>query len=275
MASPKQWFRGCGLGCGGLILLVLLALLATTLVFNVGGSRVIRIREQVESTLGSAEELRLPANGRISADRMERLLAIRRAQAFECAEFTKSAAAFDAMDNFDEDNPAADEPNTEIFGLMGRALGGMFKVTTRLNAYLVRRNQLLLEHEMSLAEYSYLHTMIYYSWLGHEPQPFLLEDDADRARIYWDRVSGEVREAMHRHVLDPEAAQNPDIDLWRAELQLLDANEERQPFAEGLPPGLLSSFEPYRQELEALWCPATDELDHSITEREGPGFEHM
>ena len=33
--------------------------------------------------------------------------------------------------------------------------------------------------------------------------------------------------------------------------------------------------EPFRAALEAVWCEATDEMDLSITEREGLGFEHI
>lgn len=41
-----------------------------------------------------------------------------------------------------------------------------------------------------------------------------------------------------------------------------------------MPERLAASLAPFRDELAALWCEATDEMDLSITEREGLGFKH-
>jgi len=54
----------------------------------------------------------------------------------------------------------------------------------------------------------------------------------------------------------------------------LQADPQRLPFADGWPSALTRELESYRAELEATFCPATEELDLTRTEREGIGFEH-
>jgi hypothetical protein len=104
----------------------------------------------------------------------------------------------------------------------------------------------------------------------------VLEEEHEVARIYTTRVRGEICDMIARHVEDPLAvAQNPDHARWFEELQRLRENPDRIPFRGNLPPRLETSLAPFREDLEALWCPATDEVDLSITTREGPGFEHL
>jgi len=276
MATSGQWFRGCALGCGGVVVLVIVALVVAGLVVNAGGSRTIKARERLEARVGTVGDFTPWADGAVPADRLERYLSVRRALAAYCDEFTRAAAEFHGMQELDALPDDQRPRGREMAGRVGRALRGMGRVVGNLHAYLLRRNELLLEQEMSLGEWTFLHAMVYYSLLGHSPQSFALEDAPEVPRIYTTRVAGEVRAMIARHAEDPRAvAEDPDHAAWAGELERLRDDPARIPFADGLPPRLAASLAPYRAALEALWCPATDELDLSITKREGIGFEHI
>ena len=272
MTPLRKWTLGCGLGC----LLPILLLIGLGVAVNLGGGRTIKARQQIEATLGTAADFTPWSDGRIPADRLERFLAIRRELSADCETFAAAAAEFRGMQELDN-LPADEDPGAgEAMGHVWQAMRGMTRIITHLNAHMLWRNQLLLEHEMSLAEWSFLHVVIYYGYLEHDPRSFVLEDDLEAARVYNLRVRDEVLGMIARHVEDPHAASlNPDHARWFGELQVLREDESRVPFRGGVPARLAASLAPYRDELEALWCPATDEMDLSITEREGPGFEHI
>jgi hypothetical protein len=272
MAGKRSWLKGCGLGC--LVpVVVLIVLLAAV---NLGGDQTIRTRRSVEERFGTAADFTPWRDGRIPADRLERYLAIRRALMADCETFSGAAERIAAMQELDRTPDEEKIDEGAAVGTVFGAMRAMVGVMAHLNAHLLRRNQLLLEHEMSLAEWSFLHVVVYYAWLEHEPRAFVLEDDRDQARVYQRRVRGEVVAMIARHVEDPLAAgQDPDHAAWFGELERLRRDPARIPFRGAVPPRLAASLEPFRTRLDSLWCAATDELDLSITEREGPGFEHI
>jgi len=276
MASSWSWLKGCALGCGGLILLTILGLVIMAGILSISGGKTIKAREKLETAYGAAADFTPWPDGRVPPDRLERYLAVRRELFAHCEAFTAAAAKFRAMEALDA-LPENEKPSgRQLMNGVGRAVGGMITIAAHLNAHLLLRNRLLLEREMSLAEWTYLHVLIYYAYLGHDPRPFVLEEKHDVPRVYTTRVRGEIRNMIARHVEDPlAAAQDPDLALWIGELQRLRENPESIPFRGDLPPRLEASLALYRADLEALWCPATDEVDLSITSREGPGFEHI
>ncbi len=72
--------------------------------------------------------------------------------------------------------------------------------------------------------------------------------------------------------MSAEGARN--LAVWRAELVALQNDPRRRPFQDGLPPALAGSLEPFREDLERLFCPATCELDLMRTERTGIWYDH-
>jgi hypothetical protein len=276
MASSRSWPKGCALGCGGLILLTILGLVIMAGILSISGGKTIKAREKLETACGTAADFTPWSDGRIPPDRLERYIAVRRELFPRCAAFMAAADKFRAMAALDSIPEDKRPSGRQLMNGVGHAIGGMITIVANLNAYLLQRNQLLLEHEMSLAEWTYLHVMIYYAYLGHDPRPFVLEEEHDVARVYTTRVRGEIRDMIARHVEDPlAAARDPDLAQWIEALKRLREDPERIPFRGDLPPRLQASLSPLRTDLEALWCPATDEVDLSITTREGPGFEHI
>ncbi len=145
-----------------------------------------------------------------------------------------------------------------------------------MSAYLDLRNRALLAVDMGLGEFTWLQTIIYHAWLGKPVQRFALARP-EEPRVFQDRVVPQLREMIRRHVAAATSAGATDEDLapWREELAALADDPERIPFADGLPPAIAASLEPYRAALQEAWCPATQELDVSVTIREGIGFEHL
>ena len=94
---------------------------------------------------------------------------------------------------------------------------------------------------------------------------------ADRPGVYEQRVNRQVREMIERHVAD---GMQPDLEAWRAEVEALAADPVRVAFRDGVPPGLEASLQPFRADLEELYCPAASELEVTLTVKSGAWFDH-
>ena len=133
---------------------------------------------------------------------------------------------------------------------------------------------------MGLGEYTWIYVVAYYSWLGHQPTNFAL-GEGERPRIFADRVLGEVRDMIGRQLetlsASPGAAQADSslIGLMQSELEAMEGDPDRLPFAEGMPVELEASLEPFRERLERTYCAATSELDFMRTERGRLGHDHL
>jgi len=68
---------------------------------------------------------------------------------------------------------------------------------TKLNAYGVDRNEALLEHGMGLGEFTFINVVACFSSRGMTPGGFL--GPKEEARIYANRVAGQIREMIGRH----------------------------------------------------------------------------
>jgi hypothetical protein len=54
----------------------------------------------------------------------------------------------------------------------------------------------------------------------------------------------------------------------------LERSDDRLPFEGDVPPGLASSMEPFRKELQDTFCAAAGELDIARTEKRGFRYDH-
>jgi hypothetical protein len=170
----------------------------------------------------------------------------------------------------------------ELVGEGGGILKKLFRLGQDVAEFSIVRNEALFRNEMGLGEYTWIYVMAYYSWLGHRPIGFPVKTE-ERARVFHQRVRGEVRDMLRRHAEALEASrgaagEETPIDLrisvMRAELAALDRDPDRIPFQTGLPESLARSLEPYRQELASLYCPETGELEIMRTEKSTIRFEH-
>jgi len=267
------WRKPLGIGCLALLGVGLLAAGGALVFVRVTGDRDIRTLAQLNASLPDAATFTPEFDGGVAPARLERYLAVRDALAGGCAEFGEFAAAAAAVDGLAnaEEEPAAGP----FFRDAGRAIKGVFGVARRLGRRLETRNRALLAEGMGLGEFTWLQVVAYHGWLRKPATPFALAR-AGEPRILEDRVFAQARAMIRRLVAAHEKAGLPqaDADPWRRELAALDADPARAPFADGVPPAVAATLEPYRARLEDLWCEATCEVDLSVTEHEGIGFEH-
>lgn len=290
MARPSGCLKGCALGCGGLFLLGILAVGGFMLSVRGLANHAVDLRDRLEATLPDQRSFTPPADGGLSTARIERFLEVRSRLMTFCPEFTELAEGMAGMDDHVaelESNPDASPRDLfGLFGRIGRISSGMLGVGRWLGEFSVARNEALLEHEMGLGEYTWIYVLAYYSWLGYEPTNFAL-GEGERPRIFRDRILGEVRGMMRRQLdelqeeagpvvvvpEDEEAAQSL-LVLLRRELEAMEAESDRLPFAGGLPTEMETSLLPFRERLEAAYCAATSELDFMRTEKGRLGHDH-
>ena len=118
-SSHPSWLRIGLLGCGGTIGLVILFLAGIAGLTFWGYRGAIQVREEVDRQYGAFDSYRVPQDGRIPSDRMNRFLAVRHALMPRCAEVTDATGRFKAVD----DMAGQAEPDVgELFSRVGRVL---------------------------------------------------------------------------------------------------------------------------------------------------------
>jgi hypothetical protein len=290
--SSTSWRKGCGTGCAITLGLGIVILIGIYAVIKGSGERTIATRKALAQTYASPAEFTPALDGSIPTEHIRRFLDVRWQLIPYCEDLTRDTVDIQRMGRYEE---SEDEPPLKPFVTdVGHALRGVFGLARRLNTYLITRNRALMAAEMGLGEYTWIYVLAYYSWLGHRPEKFVI-DETEYPRVFNDRVRGQIKEMIRRHVGDLEAGlaeagsrrnssrsdakrerrSEESLSRWRAELAALETDPARMPFAGGLPQEIASSLEPFRPELEELYCPATCEIDLTQTEREGIGFEHF
>jgi hypothetical protein len=259
-----HWFRWGAIGCGGTVLVLLITFLVTTLLTGVGYDRAIEARADLEQRFDTQADF--TPDGTLGADRLQRFLEVRRSLQPLCAMVSQHQELFS---RFAGTSPQEERTFVDVLRDVRQALGVPFLVGRDFGDYVTRRNKVLLANEMGLGEYTWIYVTAYHSWLGHSPARVF--PTADRPGVYEQRVNRQVREMIERHVAD---GMPPDLESWQAELAALAADPTRIAFEDGVPPALEAALEPYRAELEQMYCPAAGELEVVLTVESGAWFDH-
>lgn len=289
MGAGRNWLLGCGIGCGVVLLVIVLVAGGSFYVLRdtIRGFRQI---EESQSTLveahGRIDDFRPRADGRIPPDRMAAFLAVRDTTAATRDELTRAL-------------------NVDMPALQDEGKGGVAKLLQGLKAgvgftgavadYLRERGAAMLAQEMGLGEYLYTYSLVYYVWLGKDPGAgptrvnVTVEASRDDNTIVWGDAHGDwsepdirrhrLRQKVRDHLLPMLESQLAADDTsggaaWRAELAAevarLRADAERMPWQDGLPAPLRESLEPHRAQLEAQWSDAANMLEIlTLEEQEG------
>jgi hypothetical protein len=269
--TTTKVLAGCGVGC----------LLATVVLVGVGwmGFRWARLaaeavetagrtENELEERYGTVRDFHPPAEVWAPADRLDVFLAVRRSLAPQRAALSEAIGAL-----------AVTEGEGGVVGGLRAARAGV-RLAPRTLEFASARNQALLDADMGLGEYTWLYWLTYHAFLGRPADDSLLHDImAERAesqdglemhfdaglepeRISW-RLRRDIR-AMLR-TLVTEIASDPERsslrDLVSAELELLDADQARVPWQDGMPDELAIGLEPYRDSLEESYSPATNPFE--------------
>ena len=236
---------------------------------------LLSISERIEATLSAPDSYTPPLDAPIAQDRLELFLAVRVDLAPYCPPFTELSQSFSTVDARASSVEGLEEPPSagqlvEGLGEIRSAVRSIYRTAGKLNEYGVDRNEALLRHGMGLGEFTFINVVACFSSRGLTPGGFL--GSKEGAKVYVNRVAGEIREMIGRHAalleaeLDgatPERRKRVEarIPVWRSEYEALAEDPERTVFADGLPADLEHVIRPFADRLERLCCPATSELD--------------
>jgi hypothetical protein len=269
--TTTKVLAGCGVGC----------LLATVVLVGVGwmGYRWARMaaeaveaagrtENQLEEQYGKVRSFHPPADVWVPVDRMEAFVEVRDALAPQRAALAEAIGALAATDG-----------EGGMVGGLRAARAGVRMAPSTLQ-FVSARNQALLDVGMGLGEYTWYYWLTYFAWLGHSANDSLLHelmeerDDShggvemhfgagmEPERITW-RLRRDIR-AMLR-TLETEIASDPErsslLELVSSELALLESDQTRVPWQDGLPEALASGLEPYRSRLEESYSPAANPFE--------------
>jgi hypothetical protein len=280
MTTAQKVLLGCGIGCGVLILVVLILVAG-------GFFAISNIVEQFEETESAMEEVR-DRYGRISdftphpegiirPERIEAFLSVREDMALKRQEMEQNLSGLSEV---------------KEKGLSGSSRGALetihdgLSLIPQIARFLTSRNQALLDSEMGLGEYYYLYVLAYYSWLGMSPADgpsFRLNGDSsddDPFEIREDRRERILRH-LRRNLLPMLRRQLSELDRmdgagahadWRESLQeeisLMEEDPYHLPWHDRLPQVLENSLSPYREDLEASYSIMCNPLEVTVTGNE-------
>jgi hypothetical protein len=268
--STGKKLKGCLVGCGSLVLLGLLLLLIQYLGIRWAAGRAIESRTALAERFDSQSTFTPAADGTIHPERLNRFLSVREAMFPFCDSLTAIQEPFARMEQLTAED-GGELPLRQMIPQGLSAIRGTFKLGRLLAKFETSRNESLLENEMGLGEYTWIYVITYYSWLGNRPAKFAIARES-YPKIYQDRIAGNLRDMLQRHV-DRNIA-GLEQQAWKRELEALLNDAERIPFQDGLPPSLSTSLEPFKNGLESLFCSSATELEVMRTELDGIGFEH-
>jgi hypothetical protein len=276
MTTGKKWLVGCGVGCGLLILLVMALVAAGAASFrgfvsDIEGSE--QSQERLDARLGSLNAYTPPPDAAVPPDRLDVFLAVRVQLQPWHATMTKHLTDF----------PRADAGPASLGALQQlKVATGMGRFFRDLGGYLQQRNETLMEHEMGLGEYFYIHTLVYHWWLRYDPidgperlyglehrdgvDIQFFDDDSNFGESgSWRRYHATVRRMLGRQLAvveaDPGEAPTGWADVLTAELAALESDDRRMPWESGLPAHVTEQLEPHRDQLNGTYCPVTNVFD--------------
>jgi len=277
--TAKNWLIGCGAGCL-LVVLGIVAIFAAGVMFvrdtASGFQTAVEIRAEMEQRFGTTGEFTPWSGGEIPADRIETFLTVREGTQAERQDLADNFAAIPMSETEarELDSKPSGEKALSIFKILGSALG----LGGEMGEFFAARNDALLTQEMGLGEYTYLYVVIYYGWLGHDPDegPQTGRDEDDRVEVRLGQMQTNSRAlddllSMMRNQLeqDSSGAAEEWLELLRAEVEAMEHDSGRYPWQDGLPPSIAASLEPHRQRLAASYDPISNAFELVITHKEG------
>ena len=272
-SKTKKWLIGCGIGCGVVILgLIILGTAGYYFVKDI--VKDFQASETLMNTLidryGTSREYIPDPDGAIRPARIETFLTVRSSMAPAMEEMERAINILSEMEQTDRDK---EEPSPNVFTKIKTGLG----FAGQIAEFYRSRNQALLDNDMGMGEYYYIYVMSYYSLLDKSPTdgpPFRVDDDSSRGRIMFSERHRETQEdrmdsmlrRVHRQIFpilqnqykrliegDVSRAQ----EKWRmalaAEIEAMESDRYRLPWGDGLPDILKTSLEPYRSRLESSY----------------------
>jgi hypothetical protein len=127
-SSTRKWLVGCGIGCGGAIVLSIVAPLLFGLVMMRPLNKAIEVQDQLAAEMGARDAFSPPA-GVVAPERLEAFLAVRQAVMPMCPKFTKFAEDLARMDDLGKQSDQPDKG--EVFRALTRVSGSVVGMAGR------------------------------------------------------------------------------------------------------------------------------------------------
>lgn len=234
-------------------------------------SEAIDVRSELEEQFGSLETFIPAHSGAVAPDRMEVFLQVRRDLAPSCVEFARVEEQFLAMERFDDQEEVS---RTEVLREAFKTTKSAMRMGPLMGDFFATRNRALLEAKMGMGEFTYI-------WVASNHDRILNPHDESelfgpgplnsRVRVGLLAMLVNQRDALGREQgVPPE-----EIALLEAEIDAMESDGRRVLWQDGLPSAIAHSIEPYRQELDELYCSSTAPLELMINVRHGPAIESL
>lgn len=262
--KETNWLKGCGIGCGAMVLLGILLSVGGGLWFRGmfrGVDRAEDSADRLAEVHGDPHDYVPAPDQSIPAARMEIFLAVRDSISADWEELERVSTSLP------EEVESAEGAPRKVFAVI-KGLAGMINP---FGEYIDRRNRLLLEAGMGLGEYLHIYTTAYYAWLGKDAGAGPEVADGGKRRRIFDGDDGMFSASKNRRLArglmmdflrnsidalpGPEESRGDPAtaELLREELRRCDLRPRELPWAEGPPPAAVAALEPWRERLEAFW----------------------
>ncbi len=283
--TSKKWLIGCGIGCGAIILILIILGVSGYFFFRnmVEG---FRDTEAMMSTLterfGRIEDFCPDPDGAIKPERIEAFLSVR--DTFAPAR-QKLEMSFEALRKGKADNEIEVKESKNVIKMIRLGFG----LVPQISELLKSRNQALLDKGMGMGEYYFIYAISYYSWLKKSPEdgPDVQLMDFEGRRDYSDRKEWlEMRrdvmlKRVNRQILPMlrnqlgklvESDKSGVQAKWRkkleTEVKAMESERVRIAWQDGLPSALEASLRPFKERLEANYSIMINSLEMTIEQRE-------
>jgi hypothetical protein len=275
MTKKSNWLLGCGLGCAGL-----LAVIVIIIVWGISLGRDARrgfdtaeaTRKILEEKFGAPGDFVPAADGSIPAVRLEIFLAVREATQEYRTDIIHFFSGIPMNEGTGRELDA--KPLGEKIGTIFQGMRSVVGMSEDIGHLLEARNQALLDNGMGLGEYTYLYVLAYYSWLGHSP------GDGPGKNANTSYVMLRSQSQRHRDLIGilsnqlDSLADSGDTEEWKqwrsdlaVEIEEMKHSEGRVPWKDSVPRKTAESLQPFRDRLEQTYSPITNPFELSLPTR--------
>ena len=281
--TGQKWLIGCGIGCGAIILIIVLIIGAGAFFMKntiQGVIDVEKTQELVEARFGHIQDFAPQPDGKIPSENIEHFLLIRENLQNEIVNLEK---AFSGLQNQVDNIERGSESFWDVLGMVRKGIDFLPSIMRFYSA----RNTAFVDYDFSPGEYTYIYVLAYYSWLDKNPGdgPELplrgdgsnftwhtgnSNDENDEDDEIWNedmknermisvkRQAGRFVLPMLKNQLktiqeNPGAYNSRWVHILQNEIQSMEDDRLRLPYQDGLPSVILNSLEPYRSRIEELY----------------------
>ena len=270
--SERHWgyLKQTAIGCVVLIVLAVMFPIVLGVMMMGPFNRAVDARIDIEQRFGTQGAFVPPPSGAPASGRIKAFLEVRRALSVTCADFRNAEEQVRDLESID------DQEKVSRWDVMKQALStskSMMGMGPLIGNFFETRNQSLLDAGMGLGEFTYIYVLAYREQILDPPEDLqLLGPRAVNRRVRRALVS--MLENQLQVLTDTSAAADQ-IAVLENELAILEEDTARIPWQGDVPPAITEALEPYREELDALHCPATAPLELMLNEKRGPAVETL